>query len=317
MRKSRENQPLPKDFWANFVATVAQVYPDARLDRASIGDLYQLAEEEWRNGRQLHVIVREVCSCDGKKVYPSEGARQRLSRQPPLARAALDVAEGEVFGIDQLRDPAALARLKRRWAMLTAKIARAEEGLPILQARLATAVSRGKVERAQDLSESIRLAEWAVVNMRMEVERLTQLEREALASRRWSQPMSAMQTPTPRRAKPPKPPKPPKPLKAPKPPKPAKPAKIAKPAKPAKLAKPARLTDAKIYELFEQEELESKSAKPAKPAKPPKPPKPAKAAVSKTKQPLLSPSSQPPAAEGGLVPEDELADFINQIAKKA
>lgn len=122
MWKSREGQSPPPNFWADFVANVNVLFPGAALDRSTLDELYRLVVDEWRNGTQVHLIVRQLCSCDGQSVVPSEGARRRLGRKRGIARAPEGAVAGQVFGVEELRDPAPLARLLARKAMIEARI---------------------------------------------------------------------------------------------------------------------------------------------------------------------------------------------------
>ena len=190
MIKKRENQKLPANFWAKFLDITSRLFPNATFDREQLEDLYSMVLEEWQNGRQLHVIVREVCSCDGRKIFPSEGARQRIQRQRELARAPQDAQPGEVFGLEQLRDPGALARLKLRVAMLSARIKKASEGIPILRKRLEGAKDQKRVDA---LLDGISNAEKGIQALIAERDALVRQENKMLAPRRWS--ITAPETP--------------------------------------------------------------------------------------------------------------------------
>lgn len=122
MWKSREGQEPPPSFWADFVANVNALFPGANLDKPTLSELYSLVVDEWRNGTQLHLIVRQLCSCDGNTVVPSEGARLRLGKHRGLARAPLEATPGQAFGLAELRDPAPLARLIARKALVSARV---------------------------------------------------------------------------------------------------------------------------------------------------------------------------------------------------
>lgn len=122
MWKTREGLEPPPNFWADFVATVNRVFPGATLSKDTLDELYRLVVDEWRNGIQIHLIVRQLCSCDGASVVPSPAAQQRLAKRRGVARPPEDAVRGQVFGLDDLRDPAPLARLIARAAMLSARI---------------------------------------------------------------------------------------------------------------------------------------------------------------------------------------------------
>ena len=127
MWKTRETSDPPPNFWADFVANVNVLFPGATLDKKTLDELHRLVVDEWRNGTQVHLIVRQLCSCDGATVVPSKGARMRLGRKRGIARAPEGAVAGQVFGVDELRDPAPLARLIAQQAMIEARI-RSESG---------------------------------------------------------------------------------------------------------------------------------------------------------------------------------------------
>lgn len=127
MWKSREGMSPPPTFWADFVATVNHLFPGAALDKSTLDELYDLVVDEWRNGTAVHLIARQLCSCDGHTVHPSEGARRRLGRMRGIARPPEGAVPGQVFGLDELRDASPLARLLAQQALVDARI-RSESG---------------------------------------------------------------------------------------------------------------------------------------------------------------------------------------------
>ena len=112
----------PPDFWADFLANVDALFPGAELDAQVIKDLYGLVVDEWRNGRQVNLIVRQLCACDGRTVEPSEGAKRRLEKRRGLAKAPEGAEPGEVFGLDELREAGLLGKLNAKLAMLDARL---------------------------------------------------------------------------------------------------------------------------------------------------------------------------------------------------
>lgn len=127
MWKSREGMSPPPTFWADFVATVNHLFPGATLDKSTLDELYDLVVDEWRNGTAVHLIARQLCSCDGHTVHPSEGARRRLGRMRGIARPPEGAVPGQVFSLAELRDAAPLARLLAQQALVDARI-RSESG---------------------------------------------------------------------------------------------------------------------------------------------------------------------------------------------
>lgn len=151
MWKSRENLSPPPNFWADFVANVNVLFPGATLDKATLDDLHRLVVDEWRNGTQVHLIVRQLCSCDGQTVVPSEGARRRLGRKRGIARAPQGAVAGQVFGVEDLRDPAPLARLIAQQAMIEARL-RSESGKKQTEKRQ-RAIEALRTERSEVMAQ--------------------------------------------------------------------------------------------------------------------------------------------------------------------
>lgn len=113
----------PPDFWADFLANVDALFPGASLDHEVLRDLYALVVDEWRNGRQVNLIVRQLCACgDGNTIEPSEGAKRRLEKKCGLARAPEGAEPGEVFEIDELREAGVLGKLKAKLALVDARL---------------------------------------------------------------------------------------------------------------------------------------------------------------------------------------------------
>lgn len=118
----RDGVDPPPDFWADFLANVDALFPGAALDEQVIKDLYGLVVDEWRNGRQVNLIVRQLCACDGQTVEPSEGAKRRLEKRRGLAKAPEGAEPGEIFGLDELREAGLLGKLNAKLAMLDARL---------------------------------------------------------------------------------------------------------------------------------------------------------------------------------------------------
>lgn len=155
MWRSRTDKKPPSTFWADFVAAVNVMFPGAQLPKETLRELYGLVLDEWREGRQVHVIVRQLCSCDGSTVVPSPAAAVRLGKTRRIARPPKDAEAGEVFGVGDLREPAALGRLVARHAILAARIRR--ESAKALTAKRQQEISRLTTE-ARELEAQIQAA---------------------------------------------------------------------------------------------------------------------------------------------------------------
>lgn len=122
--KTREGLLPPPTYWADFVAATNLTFPGATLSAETLRTLYDLAVDEWRQGRQVHLVVRQLCSCDGRNVVPSPAATARLSKVRGIARPPGTAERGSVFGLDELREPAAVGKLLAKEALLRARIDR-------------------------------------------------------------------------------------------------------------------------------------------------------------------------------------------------
>lgn len=122
--RARVEKKIPPNFWADFVAAVNVVYPGATLDQPTLEQLYDLALDEWRNGTQIHLIVRQLCSCDGKRIVPSEAARIRLPKRRRIAQPPIGAQPGDIFGVEDLRDSTPVSRLLARQAVAQARLER-------------------------------------------------------------------------------------------------------------------------------------------------------------------------------------------------
>lgn len=118
----REGMSPPPDFWADFLANVDVLFPGASLDQQVLNELYGLVVAEWQNGRQVNLIVRQLCSCDGNTIEPSEGAKRRLEKIRGLAKAPEGAVSGEIFGLDELRAAGIQGKLSAKLALVDARL---------------------------------------------------------------------------------------------------------------------------------------------------------------------------------------------------
>lgn len=154
MLKSREGkQPNPR-FWADFVAILTQLYPDATLDQSTLDSLYELVLEQWRNGVQSHLIARQLCSCDGRQILPSPAAQAHLMRFRGLARPPEGATPGQAFGPASLRPPAAVARIQREIRRLGTQIERGTKGMEVLARRASRLSGTRRDELLQTLTDA-------------------------------------------------------------------------------------------------------------------------------------------------------------------
>jgi hypothetical protein len=145
--KTRIDQDPPPNFWADFLANVDVVYPNAKLSDTELRKIYQLVVDEWREGVQLHSIVRQLCSCDdGRTVTASPAAMQRLGKHRKVALPPQGAKRGDVFGLADLRETKVLADLWSRLSMVEAKIRAGDKTASLAKQRQELA---DRFERAQ------------------------------------------------------------------------------------------------------------------------------------------------------------------------
>lgn len=145
----REGMSPPPDFWADFLANVDVLFPGASLDQQVLNELYGLVVAEWQNGRQVNLIVRQLCSCDGNTVEPSEGAKRRLEKMRGLAKAPEGAAPGEIFGLEELREAGIQGKLAAKLALVDARLS---------SPRLKPAMRERYLHERADLVQAIQTA---------------------------------------------------------------------------------------------------------------------------------------------------------------
>lgn len=115
--KSREQKLPPPSFFALLTAHLQRTYPSARISRELMMELRPYFVEAWRSGKSAEAAAQTTCSCDGREIVPSPAIGVRIAKgsvRPP--RGAL---RGEVFGAEDLREPAPVERLQKRLSRVT------------------------------------------------------------------------------------------------------------------------------------------------------------------------------------------------------
>ena len=112
--KSREGQyPAPEALSALLYHWM-KVWPDARLDRAVVANLYPYIVEKWRQGWSLLQIAQTACSCDdGRNIKASPAAIQKLPARR-MTMPPVEAKPGSPFGGDEIRDVETVAKLKQK-----------------------------------------------------------------------------------------------------------------------------------------------------------------------------------------------------------
>lgn len=288
MLKSRIGKEPSPGYWADFVATVEKVFPGATLDLKTLEELYGLVAEQWRNGVQSHLIARQLCTCDGKKVVPSPAAQAHLARQRGLARAPKGASPGTLFGPGQLRPPAQVSRLMNKLAQIEARIQRGTEGLEVLALR----AQRGSPARSAELLSIMQDAKQALDALAVEQADAESALEAITSGSRWAN----TRAPVKRKERKPK---------VAKEPKAAKESKAAKKPKAAREPRAAKEPKAPKAPKAAREPKALKAPMQPRPAKAPKAPKAPK---------------QTPEPTAALVPDDiadAFVDELNEIAGKS
>lgn len=164
---TRETKPQQL---TNLIAAIYQVYPGANLDPDSIAEIMPLIREELARGRSVGQVVRQLCSCDGKKVFPSEGARRRIGR---VGKLAVSAVTDRLPTKGELQEPATLLKLRQQLAKIKKREVELTGGIALLrldpkkaataaraETRL-TAVTARKLALQQRLSVLLSVRPWA------------------------------------------------------------------------------------------------------------------------------------------------------------
>lgn len=110
--KSREDKLPPPSFFSLLVAHLQAAYPGARISREVMQTLRPYFVDAWRQGKSAQSAAQTMCSCDGREVVPSPVVGIHIAKgsvRPPQG-----VQRGEVFGADEIREPAPVERLQRQ-----------------------------------------------------------------------------------------------------------------------------------------------------------------------------------------------------------
>lgn len=106
----------PPQWWADLEAALLTLFPGVRWTRARMAEFKPYFVTEWRHGARPKQAARTVCQCQGDHLTLNPSVEAPRMRPPQGAK------RGEVFGADELREPAAVETLLRRKAKLAAKV---------------------------------------------------------------------------------------------------------------------------------------------------------------------------------------------------
>ena len=184
--KSRLDKDPPPQFFADVVAYLQRSYPQAALSRGRMEELKPFLITEWRNGQSAHDAAKATCACDGREIVPSPASSVYLAKRQ--VRPPQGATRGSVFGIDELREPSRLAKLRVDIAMAQRKAEYEESKVQQAEAKLLGARSDGAKLR---LRSQIDRSAAAVLQLRTEERSLREQLAAALERAGWSLPEEA------------------------------------------------------------------------------------------------------------------------------
>lgn len=127
--KSREDKLPPASFFAGIIPYLQRAYPGATLSREVMEALRPYFVEAWRNGKGIEAAAQTTCSCDGRQIVPSPVIGVQIAKG--TVRPPRGAQRGEVFGAEELREPAPVERLQKRLQRIT----REQEQVKSIEAR--------------------------------------------------------------------------------------------------------------------------------------------------------------------------------------
>lgn len=143
--KSRADKLPPPSYFSTIVAHLQATYKGARISREMMMTLRPFFIEAWRNGRTAEAAAQMTCSCNGHEVVPSPVIGVHIAKgsvRPPKG-----AVRGDVFGADELRQPAKLERLHHKLE----RVSQQEQKLQTIESRWGQRVqtSRSDVTRKE------------------------------------------------------------------------------------------------------------------------------------------------------------------------
>ncbi len=107
---SRIGVDPPVQFFAEVLVYLNKAFPEARLNRETVRELRPYLVSQWRLGQNAAKAAAATCSCDGSRIVPSPASQIELPRRAALAPKGAQRAD--VFGLEDLREPGALPRIR-------------------------------------------------------------------------------------------------------------------------------------------------------------------------------------------------------------
>ena len=152
-----EREPPPK-WWAELLAALRALYPKAALDASSVAPLYDHFRAQWRRGQTVQEAAQTASSCTGRTLQVARLPIPVHSVRPPSGAKA-----GQIFGVEALREPVRVSRLKREHARLQTQLvtARAKRAARAAHGQDATQERVRETELAERLAAVQRQIEAA------------------------------------------------------------------------------------------------------------------------------------------------------------
>lgn len=147
---SRKDQLPPPEFYRDVVVALRYLFPGAELDRTQIQEFDAYLIERWRQRKGMFETLLGICSCDGKRIFLSEGAKaESLPKGRRVALPPESAQPGQVLGEEDLREVGAIIRLR-----VAIAVHRAKAEMNAQQARVAESMRRSaRTERAREHAE--------------------------------------------------------------------------------------------------------------------------------------------------------------------
>jgi len=188
--KSREDKEPPPQFFADVVAYLHRSYPNAMLSRALMQELRPFLIAEWRSGQTAHDAAKATCACDGREIVPSPATSVFIPKKS--VRPPQGATRGMVYGLDELREPSRLAKLRVGVAMAQRKAEHEESKFAQAEVKLQTARSDGARLRLRSQMDRLLTA---AQQHRAEERQLREKLQAELARVGWSLPENAVTAP--------------------------------------------------------------------------------------------------------------------------
>lgn len=125
----------PVQFFAEVIAYLNKAFPEARLNRETVRQLRPYLVSQWRLGQNAAKAAAATCSCDGSRIVPSPASQIELPRRAALAPKG--AKREDVFGLEDLREPGALPRIRVQAEIAQRQFEHYKTELDALQAQAA------------------------------------------------------------------------------------------------------------------------------------------------------------------------------------